>query len=55
MNTKKIILIVGGEDVYMRIPLIRELEKEGFAKDARSWLARVGIMSGGNLTEIKSY
>ena len=32
-----------------------KLEKEGFAKDARSWLARVGIMSGGNLTEIKSY
>lgn len=32
-----------------------KLEKEGFAKDARSWLARVGIMSGGNITEIKSY
>jgi glycosyltransferase involved in cell wall biosynthesis len=30
MKTKKIILIVGGEDVYMRIPLIRELEKKGF-------------------------
>ena len=32
-----------------------KLEKEGFAKDARSWLARIGIMSGGNITEIKSY
>lgn len=32
-----------------------KLEKEGFAKDARSWLARVGIMSGGNIGEIESY
>ena len=32
-----------------------KLEKEGFAKDARSWLSKVGIMSGGNITEIKSY
>lgn len=32
-----------------------KLEKEGFAKDARSWLARVGIMSGGNFGEIESY
>lgn len=32
-----------------------KLEKEGFAKDARSWLAKVGIMSGGNIGEIESY
>lgn len=32
-----------------------KLEKEGFAKDARSWLSKVGIMSGGNIAEIKSY